>query len=83
MKENGIDYNDDLKADLVFLEKEAKTVILLAVNGKIAGILAIADAIKEEFILAIRELESMGIKTAMLLDPKPLKIFFLNLSKKL
>ncbi len=66
MKENGIDYNDDLEADIVSLEEEAKTVIILAVDGKIAGILAIADAIKEDSILAIKELESMGIKTAML-----------------
>ncbi|KKL56765.1 hypothetical protein LCGC14_2242120, partial [marine sediment metagenome] len=48
------------------LEEEAKTVILLAVDGKIARILAIADAIKEDSILAIKELESLGIKTAML-----------------
>lgn len=66
MKENGIDFNDDLEANIVSLEEEAKTVILLAVDGKIAGILAIADAIKEDSILAIKELESLGIKTAML-----------------
>ena len=66
MKENGIDYTDDLEADIVSLEEEAKTVILLAVDGKIAGILAIADAIKEDSILAIKELESLGIRTAML-----------------
>ena len=66
MKEYGVDYDDDLETDIVSLEEEAKTVILLAVNGKIAGILAIADAIKEDSILAIKELESLGIKTAML-----------------
>ncbi len=66
MKEYGIDYNGDLEADIVSLEEEAKTVIILAVDGKIAGILAIADAIKEDSVLAIRELESLGIKTAML-----------------
>ncbi len=66
MKEYSIEYNDDLEANIVSLEEEAKTVILLAVNGKIAGILAIADAIKEDSILAIKELESLGIKTAML-----------------
>jgi Cu+-exporting ATPase len=66
MKENGVDYNEDLEADIVSLEEEAKTVILLAVDGKMAGILAIADAIKEDSILAIRELESLGIKTVML-----------------
>ncbi|KKN62391.1 hypothetical protein LCGC14_0512530 [marine sediment metagenome] len=66
MKENGIGYNDDLEADIVSLEEEAKTVIILAVDGKIAGILAIADAIKEDSILAIKELESLGIKTVML-----------------
>ncbi|HEA70413.1 MAG TPA: HAD family hydrolase, partial [archaeon] len=62
----GIGYNDDLEADIVSLEEEAKTVIILAVDGKIAGILAIADAIKEDSIFAIKELESLGIKTVML-----------------
>ncbi len=66
MKENGIAYNDDLEADIVSLEEEAKTVILLAVDGKIAGILAIADAIKDDSVQALKELNVMGIETVML-----------------
>ena len=65
MNENGIDYEifeDDLKS----LENEAKTVIIAAVDEKIAGIIAIADPIKEDSVKAIKELEKMGIKTTML-----------------
>lgn len=65
MNENGIDYEifeDDLKS----LENEAKTVIIVASDKKIAGIIAIADPIKEDSVKAIKELEKMGIKTTML-----------------
>ncbi|WP_340818394.1 heavy metal translocating P-type ATPase [Methanolobus sp. WCC4] len=48
------------------LEADAKTVVLVAMNGKIAGIIAIADTVKEDSIQAIREIERMGIKTAMI-----------------
>ncbi len=48
------------------LEDEAKTAILVAVDGKAAGIIAVADTLKENSIPAIAELENMGIRTAMI-----------------
>jgi Cu+-exporting ATPase len=48
------------------LENEAKTVVIVAKNGNIEGILAVADSLKEDSIQAISELESMGIHTVML-----------------
>jgi Cu+-exporting ATPase len=48
------------------LESEAKTVMIVAKNGNIEGILAVADSIKEDSGQAISELESMGIHTVML-----------------
>lgn len=47
-------------------EDEAKTAMLVAINGKIAGIIAVADTLKEDSMPAIAELKRMGIKTAML-----------------
>ncbi len=65
MQEFQIEYHF-MEGDIESLEKEAKTVILLAVDGKMVGILAIADTIKDDFIEVIRELEGMGIETVML-----------------
>jgi Cu+-exporting ATPase len=51
---------------LKILEEEAKTAMLLAVEGKIAGVLAVADTLKEDSVGAIEELERMGLRTTML-----------------
>lgn len=48
------------------LQEEAKTSMIVAVNGKAIGILAVADTLKEDTADAIKELESMGLKTLML-----------------
>jgi Cu+-exporting ATPase len=47
-------------------EEEAKTAILIAIDGKLAGILAIADAIKDDSVQVLEELNTMGIETVML-----------------
>ena len=46
-------------------ESEGKTAILVALDGKVAGIIAIADTIKEEAIHALQELDRMGFRTVM------------------
>ncbi len=65
MKENDIDIAA-LQDELERLEDEAKTAVILAVNGKAAAIIAVADTLKEDSKAAIAELEKMGIKTAMI-----------------
>ncbi len=57
---------DGADEEMKRLEEEGKTAILTAVDGKLAGILAVADTIKEEAVGAIAELEKMGFKTAMI-----------------
>jgi Cu+-exporting ATPase len=48
------------------LEGLGKTVIWLAVDGKVEGILGIADAVKPSSINAIRVLQKMGLEVVML-----------------
>ena len=60
-----IDYSQ-FKEETERLETEAKTVILVAINKKLAGIIAIADDIKEDSPKAIKALHKMGFKTAMI-----------------
>ena len=48
------------------LEKEAKTVVFLAVNGEIRGLLALQDIPKENAKTAIGQLKKRGLRTVML-----------------
>jgi P-type Cu+ transporter len=48
------------------LQMQAKTAMAVGVNGKPVGIIAVADTLKEDSVEAIKELESMGLKTIML-----------------
>lgn len=55
-----------LEESLQRLEEDGKTAMLVAEDGEIIGILAVADALKEDSALAIRELERLGLRTAMI-----------------
>ncbi len=48
------------------LASEGKTPLLFTADGKLAGIIAVADTIKEDSAQAIEELKGMGIKVVML-----------------
>jgi Cu+-exporting ATPase len=48
------------------LQQEAKTVMVVGLEGKPIGFIAIADTLKDDSVNAIRELESMGLHTIML-----------------
>ncbi|ESU30171.1 hypothetical protein G3A_23250 [Bacillus sp. 17376] len=51
---------------LVRLETEGKTAMMIAINNKVSGIVAVADTVKETAKTAIEELKSMGIEVYML-----------------
>ena len=55
-----------LEADLANLEDDGKTAIILAVDGKIAGIVAAMDTLKENAVEAIQQLKNMNLEVAML-----------------
>ncbi len=65
MQEINLDVST-VENDLRRLESEGKTAMLVAVEGELIGTLAVADTLKEEAIAAVRELESLGLETAML-----------------
>ncbi|MEY8353597.1 heavy metal translocating P-type ATPase [Lachnospiraceae bacterium 54-53] len=48
------------------LAEEGKTPMYVAVNGKLAGIVAVADVVKESSRAAIERLHKMGIEVAMI-----------------
>jgi Cu+-exporting ATPase len=65
MRENDID-PESSEQELVRLENEAKTAMLVAIDGQLAGVIAVADALKDDSTAAIRELHNKGIQTAMI-----------------
>lgn len=48
------------------LEAVAKTVMLIAIDGRIEGLVAVADTVKEESRQALKALQQMGLKVTML-----------------
>jgi P-type Cu+ transporter len=65
MNELGID-TSALQKDWERLEYLGKTVVWMAVDGKIEGILGISDAVKSSSVQAIRALQKMGLEVVML-----------------
>jgi P-type Cu+ transporter len=57
---------EPLEAAAMRLQEEGKTAIFVAIDGKPAGILAVADPIKSTALEAVRELHELGVKLVML-----------------
>jgi len=66
LDDEGIKGLDDLKARSEELRKQGGTAIFVAVDGEPAGILAVADPIKESTPEAIRQLHELGVELVML-----------------
>lgn len=66
METAGVVLPDDLMEKVKRLQsKSGHTVIYIAVDGRIAGLLAIADKLKESTAEAVKQLHDMGLRIAM------------------
>lgn len=65
MKDKGISI-EHAEQDILKLENEGKTVMLMAINNTLSGIIAVADTVKESSHEAIQELKDMGIEIYMI-----------------
>jgi Cu+-exporting ATPase len=57
---------DQLQSEILRLQSEAKTVMLVSVDNEVKGIIAVADTIKEGSDEAISRLHNMGLSVAMI-----------------
>lgn len=57
---------EDALVQMDALERAGKTAMLTAINGEFAGIVAVADTIKETSQTAINRLKNMGIEVIMI-----------------
>ena len=58
--------SDDVTAKAARLSEEGKTPLLFAENGKLLGMIAVADTIKEDSAEAVAALRNMGIRVVMI-----------------
>lgn len=65
MKERGADFSK-LISQAETLEADGKTVMFLALNGQAAGLIAVADTLKEHSIEAVQHLHKLGLDVAMI-----------------
>jgi len=65
LEENKIDYTPALES-LKRLEEEGKTAMLIAVDKKVSGIIAVADTLKEHSAKAIQALDNIGVASIMI-----------------
>jgi Cu+-exporting ATPase len=56
---------DDLANRAEELRADGQTVMFVAVDGKLAGLLGVADPIKSSTLVALRELQSHGVRIVM------------------
>ncbi|MDK2882625.1 MAG: P-type Cu+ transporter [Bacillota bacterium] len=65
LNESGVDFAQ-FEEELTRLENEGKTAMLLAVDGRLAGMVAVADTVKEHAVEGIAEIKRLGLKVYML-----------------
>ena len=58
--------SDEVRQKAETLAEEGKTPLFFSRDGKLAGIIAVADVIKEDSPQAVKELQNMGIHVVML-----------------
>jgi P-type Cu+ transporter len=56
---------DIVEKDIQELEEAGNTAILVAIDGRLAGVIGVADTIKEGSMEAIESLHAMGLQVAM------------------
>jgi Cu+-exporting ATPase len=65
MQENGVDVGH-VQGEVERLQAEGKTAVLLALDSKVEGIIAVADTLKEGSAEAIERLQAIGLDVVMI-----------------
>jgi Cu+-exporting ATPase len=70
MAERGLTLQS-LQGELEALQHQAKTAVVVAIDGEIAAVLGIADTLKEGSAEAIAELQRLGLEVVMITGDNP------------
>ncbi|MEY2504262.1 MAG: P-type Cu+ transporter, partial [Verrucomicrobiota bacterium] len=66
LRENGISGLEELEEQAAKMQTEGQTAIFVAIGGRVAGIIAVSDPIKNSTPAAVAELKRLGLKVIML-----------------
>lgn len=66
MEERGVTVPPEVAGEIARLQDEGKTAVLVAADGEIAGIIAIADTLKPTTGAAVLELKRLGLAVMMI-----------------
>ncbi|XP_074133244.1 copper-transporting ATPase 1 [Sminthopsis crassicaudata] len=66
MNRNGLVINNDVDSAMIEHERKGRTAVLVAIDGVLCGLLAIADTVKPEAELAVHTLKSMGLEVVLM-----------------
>jgi P-type Cu+ transporter len=72
LKEGGIIVDHELNARSQSLQQQGRTVLFVAIDGRLAGVLAVADPLKPAAKPAIEHLRKLGVQIVMLTGDKEL-----------
>jgi Cu+-exporting ATPase len=65
-KEQKIPLDTKIEAEILKIENNGKTAVLIGINSEMKGIIGIADTLKDGTVAAIGELKRIGLKVAMI-----------------
>uniref|UniRef100_A0A8C6QIU3 Copper-transporting ATPase 2 n=1 Tax=Nannospalax galili TaxID=1026970 RepID=A0A8C6QIU3_NANGA len=66
MRRNGLTISSDVSDAMTDHEMKGQTAILVAIDGVLCGMIAIADAVKPEAALAVHTLKNMGVNVVLI-----------------
>ncbi|XP_050770954.1 copper-transporting ATPase 2 isoform X1 [Gymnogyps californianus] len=66
MRRNGLHIANDVNDAMTDHETKGQTAILVAIDGVLRGMIAIADTVKQEAALAVHTLKNMGIDVVLI-----------------
>ncbi len=66
MEANGISLSEGVRASAASLAAEGKTPLFFAADGRLLGVIAVADVVKPGSAQAVADLEALGIQVTML-----------------
>jgi Cu+-exporting ATPase len=58
--------SEALERDVLRLQEDGKTAMYVAIDGRAAGVVAVADTVKEDSLDAIRVMKGLGLEVVML-----------------
>ena len=66
LRESGVVISHGAEVRIQSLEEEGKTLMVVAADERLAGIIGLADTLKPESVQAVKELHQQGLKVVML-----------------